>query len=74
MERPGRLERELRLWTKNRFPSGTSAASTSHQPFSKLDGDMHKQVREEVSFIKGRIIVRGKLHRHLEANYWQSLA
>ncbi|CAN2976455.1 hypothetical protein METHPM2_30020 [Pseudomonas sp. PM2] len=35
---------------------------------------MHKQVREEVSFIKGRIIVRGKLHRHLEANYWQSLA
>lgn len=24
--------------------------------------DMHKQVREEVSFTKGRIIVRGKLH------------
>ena len=24
--------------------------------------DMHKQVREEVSFTKGRIMVRGKLH------------
>ena len=29
--------------------------------------DMHKQVREEVSFTKGRIIVRGKLHSRGEA-------
>ncbi len=29
--------------------------------------DIHKQVREEVSFTKGRIIVRGKLHRRGEA-------
>ncbi|AZD00031.1 Type I restriction-modification system, restriction subunit R [Pseudomonas chlororaphis subsp. chlororaphis] len=28
---------------------------------------MHKQVREEVSFTKGRIIVRGKLHSRSEA-------
>ncbi|THG87122.1 DEAD/DEAH box helicase [Pseudomonas sp. A-1] len=29
--------------------------------------DIHKQVREEVSFTKGRIIVRGKLHSRGEA-------
>ena len=29
--------------------------------------DMHKQVREEVSFTKGRIIVRGKLHSRGES-------
>lgn len=29
--------------------------------------DMHKQVREEVSFTKGRIMVRGKLHSRGEA-------
>ncbi|WP_322980251.1 EcoAI/FtnUII family type I restriction enzme subunit R [Pseudomonas sp. C11] len=29
--------------------------------------DLHKQVREEVSFTKGRIIVRGKLHSRGEA-------
>jgi len=26
--------------------------------------DLHSQIREEVSFTKGRIIVRGKLHTH----------
>ena len=29
--------------------------------------DMHRQVREEVSFTKGRIIVRGKMHSRGEA-------
>jgi len=29
--------------------------------------DMHRQVREEVSFTKGRIIVRGKLHSRGES-------
>ena len=38
MEKFGCLERELRLWTKSRFLNGTSAASTSPQPLSKLDG------------------------------------
>lgn len=28
---------------------------------------MHKQMREEASFTKGRIIVRGKLHSRGEA-------
>ncbi|MDB5761427.1 MAG: EcoEI domain protein [Herminiimonas sp.] len=28
--------------------------------------DLHAQIREEVSFTKGRIIVRGKLHSHGE--------
>ena len=37
-------------------------------PAIQLAGwDMHKQVREEVSFTKGRIIVRGKLHSRGEA-------
>ena len=34
---------------------------------TKAGWDMHKQVREEVSFTKGRIIVRGKLHSRGEA-------
>ncbi|MDO2172397.1 restriction endonuclease, partial [Escherichia coli] len=29
--------------------------------------DLHKQVREEVSFTKGRIIVRGKMHSRGES-------
>lgn len=28
--------------------------------------DLHTQIREEVSFTKGRIIVRGKLHSRCE--------
>jgi type I restriction enzyme R subunit len=33
----------------------------------KAGWDLHKQVREEVSFTKGRIIVRGKLHSRGQA-------
>lgn len=37
-------------------------------PAIRLAGwDIHKQVREEVSFTKGRIVVRGKLHSRGEA-------
>jgi type I restriction enzyme R subunit len=63
MGRPGRLERELGLWLSERDICSKYIAPAIQQ----AGWDMHKQVREEVSFTKGRIIVRGKLHTRGES-------
>ena len=42
--------------------NGIFVPSTSHQPLEQAGWDIQTQVREEVTFTDGRIIVRGKLH------------
>jgi type I restriction enzyme R subunit len=63
---PGR--REIRMHTNKHMLSERDICTRYLVPALVQAGwDLHRQVREEVTFTRGRVIVRGKLHSRGQA-------